>query len=376
MANPQPIVGKVLAWAIAEAGLTPAALDEELGADGAVESWIAEKKPYPNQGQLDAIARTLGRPPSFFFLPEPPRTPGQFASYRVFAGTDTKPGRRTASGLQQARTAQRATEWIRQRTGSSTPEVPKLTKSADIEEAAERLSDWLGWQLKIQTAYASDGRELAQRVRRHLEDRGVIVMHLTLDEGVTRGFSLPSKTAPLIAVNTSDDYRPRVFSYFHELVHLALRSGAVCDVHQEDDKEEKFCNRVAAAILMPRDDFIATARKLGHLARTVADVAFIRSRYRVSLRAAAIRAETLGVGVPGLFDTVDQEAEAKGSGGGGGGGRKKPTLRVDTYGAAFVKVVNQGVLGGVLRDVQAAQLMRMSAREWADARELASRRSA
>lgn len=367
----QPIVGSVLAWAIRDADLDISGLDYELGFRGALSTWTSGEA-KPNKGQLAKIARRLGRPESFFYLPEPPKSSQKSAKFRNFAGTSKNPGPDTEAGLRSARLLQKTARWVRIETDATTVMFPAITVKDAPELAAKRLRKWLGWRLQDQTSSPDhQGIAVAKTLRRKLEDKGILVLHLSLDEEVTRGFSLADDRAPLLAVNTRDDYKPRVFSYVHELAHLALGEGAVCDVHEDDDEVEKFCNRAAAAFLMPEEDFRGHVLKRlrGRKVETLDDVVAIRARYRVSLRAAAIRAENLGLASWGLYERVDRNAELKSGGGGGGqpgNERTKPRIRVDQYGREFIHTVEAGVSAGVLRETQAAELLRISNREWAD----------
>lgn len=376
MANMQPITGLVLRWAIDADGMKPGKLERELGfASGSIAKWMTEAD-QPNQGQLSKIASRLNRPTSFFFLPKPPSAQPLPVEFRKFAGTDETPGRETLDGIRLAGRIQKTTKWVRSEAGLGPVKVPRLKKSDAVEESARKLREWLNWSTAWQIDPSRSDVEVAKGFRAALEAKNIVVMHLSLDEGVTRGFSLASSDAPVIAANTRDPYRARLFSYAHELVHLATRSTSVCDVHESSDVLERFCNRVAAALLMPQDAFRAHVRaKLGQkLVSSVDEVSAIRVRFRVSLRAAAIRAENLGLATYGLYDLVDRTAEVKKGGGRyiPGNERTKPVIRVDEYGASFIRTVESGVQAGVLQDVQAASLLRLSAGEWSTARNLAN----
>lgn len=97
------------------------------------------------------------------------------------------------------------------------------------------------------------------------EARGILVFQtgdVPLDE--MRGFSLNERTLPVIVLNAKDAPRGRVFTLMHEFTHLMLSRGGVCDplrVRREartpDERVEVFCNRVAGAILVPRDAILA-----------------------------------------------------------------------------------------------------------------------
>lgn len=376
MAKLQPITGAVLRWALDAAGLKPSKAEVELNLpNGAVTKWITEAA-QPNQGQLDKLSKRLDRPPTFFFLPEPPKGGAVPVEFRRFAGTTKTPGKETQDGIRLASSIQKTTAWVRQEASLGDVTVPRLHRDDPIEESAAKLRKWLQWSTAWQTMSANSDTVVTKAFRAALETRGLVVMHLSLDEGETRGFSLASDVAPVIAANTRDPNRARLFSYAHELVHIATHSTSVCDVHESSDRLESYCNRVAAALLMPRTEFQAHVQvKLGSAKlATLNDVSAVRAKFKVSLRAAAIRAENLGLGVPGLYDMVNRVAEPKKRGGVyiPGNERTKDRIRVDEYGSTFIRTVESGVAAGVLRDVQAATLLRLSEREWSQARQLAA----
>lgn len=91
-----------------------------------------------------------------------------------------------------------------------------------------------------------------------LEDLGVLVFQ-TSDVPVeeVRGFSINEPRLPVIVLNAKDSIRGRIFTLFHELGHLLLGKGGVCDLEElpfaasSNQRIEVFCNRVAGATLVP-----------------------------------------------------------------------------------------------------------------------------
>lgn len=75
-----------------------------------------------------------------------------------------------------------------------------------------------------------------------------------------RGFSISSGPVPIIVINALDWPRGQVFTLLHEFAHLMLREGGLCDLFEPDSKEgrevEMWCNAVAGATLMPREQFL------------------------------------------------------------------------------------------------------------------------
>lgn len=85
-----------------------------------------------------------------------------------------------------------------------------------------------------------------------LEARGVYVSQRRLDDPTIRAFSKTDLGQALIVVDTGDSPYARSFSLLHEYCHIILRSTGICDLDQHD-AVERYCNRVAAAALMPME---------------------------------------------------------------------------------------------------------------------------
>jgi Zn-dependent peptidase ImmA (M78 family) len=78
-----------------------------------------------------------------------------------------------------------------------------------------------------------------------------------LDHTEFRGFALYDPVAPIIFVNSTDHPAAQIFTLAHELVHIWLRQSALDDIDlMSVQKTERFCNQVAAELLVPMDAFI------------------------------------------------------------------------------------------------------------------------
>ena len=96
------------------------------------------------------------------------------------------------------------------------------------------------------------------------EDKGVLVMQTNthfyrkIAGNEFSGCLLNDDYAPVILLNGSDSPARRLFTLFHELAHLWLNKPGISYVNDESIKTpseriEKFCNEVAAQILIPRE---------------------------------------------------------------------------------------------------------------------------
>ncbi len=106
-----------------------------------------------------------------------------------------------------------------------------------------------------------------------------------------RGFSLHTEVLPVVVVNAKDAPNGRTFTMLHEIAHLALRDGGICDLSQHDhvssatNQVEAFCNAVAAEMLMPRHEFIQDPVVLSYGSEqqwTATDVSALANRFHCS----------------------------------------------------------------------------------------------
>ena len=96
----------------------------------------------------------------------------------------------------------------------------------------------------------------------------------SVDREEVNGFALAESILPIIAVNRKDVPNRRTFSLLHELVHILLKLSGASDLQvdarrpPEDQTVEVFCNRVAAAALMPSAHLLGLESVQAHPGRS------------------------------------------------------------------------------------------------------------
>lgn len=348
-----PINGSVLRWAIQESGISEKSIAENLQvAVGVLRQWESGSA-FPSKTQFAKLLALLKRPSALFFLPEPPDIEPTYAHFR------------RAPKAQESRVAPDEARWIRSATrlqgavslllkemNQEPPKLPRLSPSPSAETAANEQRSVSGVTVQTQLGWPSPSWAFREW-RQALEQQGVFVLHLRLGRASCRGFSVWDDMAPIIAINTAYNFPARIYTIFHEYAHLLTRTNAVCTsfsgpTDASDDEAERWCEKFAASFLLPRSEFLAHVDELRRGARVAdfATVVRLANRFKVSLRAVALRLVDLDRANLELYREVDSRAkvsEQEKHGGGGGKGQKRYERRLDEYGRRLPKVFLEGV---------------------------------
>lgn len=143
--------------------------------------------------------------------------------------------------------------------------VPQFTtyidfKTSTNESISKFVRDLLDLSHYKQSQFRSSS-EAFNYYKETLSEIGVLVFQAgDLELDVMRGISLYFSIFPIIIVNRKDEYNARIFSLFHEFVHILTRTPGVCDnfafINQDQPSVEVKCNKIAAEILVPSSDIL------------------------------------------------------------------------------------------------------------------------
>ena len=265
---------ELLRWARERAGFDLRALADRFPKLAAWEDGVAR----PTLKQIERFAKAMRTPVGYLFLQEPPveripipdfRTRGN--EYREHPSPDL---------LDTIYVCQQRQEWYRDFARSVGVEPLPFAGAArvtdDIVDTAARMRQTLEFDLE-ERRQTPTWTEALRRFISQADELGVLVMcssvvlnnnrrHLEPDE--FRGFAIADDLAPLVFINGADTKAAQMFTLAHELAHVWLGQSAVSDAQASlmpEHNVERWCNRVAAEMLVPLAVLRADYRKRAEL---------------------------------------------------------------------------------------------------------------
>ena len=264
------VAASFYAWAAERSGLDSDELEHKFPK---LRQWESGDQ-SPTLKQLEQFAKTTRTPFGYFFLPAPPDEQVPIPDLRTVG--DRGVLRPSPDLLDTIYQCQQRQDWYRdyaQGIGlDPVPHVGSLSTATPVEEAASAVTAETSFSVERR---GSNWSEAFGYLRDQAEDSGVLVMvsgvvgsntRRRLNPAEFRGFALADPLAPLVFVNGADTKAAQIFTLAHELAHIWLGESALSDADlgvQATDEVERWCNRVAAEVLVPlealQSDFDARA---------------------------------------------------------------------------------------------------------------------
>lgn len=133
-----------------------------------------------------------------------------------------------------------------------------VSSTVSPEQAAKIICKEFGWDA---SGYPKGQDKFAELVSR-MEECGLLVMRNSivgnntarpLDVHEFRGFTLRDHAYALVFLSTSDSKTAQLFSLAHELGHVVQAAPGLSGDQGNENAVEQWCNRFAAALLMPEE---------------------------------------------------------------------------------------------------------------------------
>ena len=288
----------VLRWARKRAGLIPAQLAKKMSVKPErVSDW--ERTGQISIAQADKLAAKTYTPLGYLYLTDPPDEPLPIRDFRTRG--DDPPKRPSVNLLDTVYQMQRRQAWMRddliEGEADSIPFVGAYSLNDSHAEIAAAMRAALG--LKAGWAEeTSNWRDALRFLRNRLDEVGVLVVfngvvgnntYRKLAPTEFLGFALVDEYAPLVFVNSADFIASQMFTLAHEVAHLFVGETGLSVLDKllpVGNETERFCNRVAAEFLVPKQElqgFFSSAKRLANPYQAIA------RKFKVSAIVAARR---------------------------------------------------------------------------------------
>lgn len=240
-------------------------------ADHTVGRWEAGTS-EPTEENVDALARILGYPRSFFDGPVPDEPAPEHVSFRSQSSM--------SASIRDAALAAGAigfmvSDWVEARFNLPQVSVPNLDLHEPEAAAVALRQEW------------GLGERPISNIVHLLESKGVRVFSLSEETLKVNAFSIWRSGKPYVFLNTMKTAESSRFDAAHELGHLVLHQDGSTTGREAEDQANKF----ASALLMPRADVLAHCSRI----YSVDDLVARKLRWRVSVAALAHRLHKVGV---------------------------------------------------------------------------------
>lgn len=310
---------KMLIWARQRVNADPAVVAKRAGTSLAIyQEWEAGER-RPTIKQLQKVAKYLKRPVGQFYLNEPPEEPEpRIEMRRVFGGDPVTDSTAFALEVQACMRYRETARLLYERLGRTPPDVPRTyTVNHDPEQIAATVRfEWFALDVSTQVQWPEAYAAL-RGWREALEDLGVLSFQISrVPMQEARGFAIADRPLPVAAFNSKDSVRGRIFTLIHEFAHILLGTStlhAQFPLNGHDDIED-WCNRFAAALLIPRNDLLQqpVVKQHGEEATwTECEIEMLATRYVVSPAALIRRLQTFERIAEGAYAALREEFDGR-----------------------------------------------------------------
>lgn len=246
----------------------------------------------PTLKQVEGLAKAVHVPIGYLFLPDPPVESVPIPDFRTVGNVHV--GHPSPDLLDTVYICQQRQEWYRDYARSMREDPYSFAGSvrlgSDVEATAALIRKSLVFDLE-ERRQMSTWTDALRRFIAQADELGVLVMcsgvvfnnnkrRLNPDE--FRGFAMADEFAPLVFINGSDSKAAQMFTLAHELAHIWIGQSGVSDSQAgliPEDTVERWCNQIAAELLVPLQVLRAEYQRNAGLQEMVARFA---RRFKVS----------------------------------------------------------------------------------------------
>jgi Zn-dependent peptidase ImmA (M78 family) len=228
---------------------------------------LEEGEKQPTLGELKAFSREYKRTIATLLLSKPPEEKPLPNDRRTIDSNQLGMfHEKSILAIRKARAMANALIELKSDAGI---EIPKFELSASINESPQEVAKRLRASINLDEIQDYENiNDVLEAYIEKIESLGVAIFQLSLTQDNLRGFSLVDEAIPIIGIKRGGEPpTAKIFTLFHEMGHLLLNEGGICDLSFKSNMEiEKWCNEFAAEILIPKAVLLQTVLVQQHQA--------------------------------------------------------------------------------------------------------------
>lgn len=323
----------------------------------------------PKWTQVSKLAKVYNVPELLFFSGEVLDRHKTIPDYRI--GANPKDDEKVRKLINLVVTRQKQLERYAREDGFAKNRLQGSGKGAG---SPKQLAGLIAEKLQIDVVEikkASGRKEALDYLISKAEAKGIFVGKTIAQHQIgvedMRGLYVSHDYCPFIIINRKDSVSAQIFSFVHELSHFFRKSDAVSNslefrkIGRDANPEEVFCNRVAAELLLPENEFIK-----GYYDKR--DIIIVANLYKVSPISIFYRLKELGKIKEGMEHDIergikkemDEGLRAKAEKDRQKSGGSHVNNMRDSNGDLFNRIVQRSYLDNKMGYVEAANLLRFS----------------
>jgi Zn-dependent peptidase ImmA (M78 family) len=295
--------------------------------------------------------------------------------FRSFEGTPIALSYETIATIRKVERRQEALAYLAQIDDSIVPpNLPIHSLKEDPEKLGSGFRQQLGFPVINQLRLTAEQAFMRWRVL--VEDLGVSVYVETFGEDDSRGVSIFFNDFPAIVIDQAEKLSgARSFTLLHECGHLLLRQSGISNFSSRNTVE-RFCNKFAAAFLLPVEAIEAAFPRQALEADepTIAELKAAAIKLCVTISQLALRLEELGRAKPGYFNRVVSVLSPPTPKKRSKGGPEYKYVYLSRYGHHLPDAVFSSLDRGAITPTQASRILEVSPNHFAPIRQVMKER--
>ncbi len=248
---------QVLVWARESLAITRNQASEKTGISAKRLTQLEEGEKPPLFDELKELSKIYKRTIATLLLVQPPKEKPLPPDRRTI-NSKALPTfhEKTIMAIRKARALAQSFIELRNELGI---EVPKLNFVASINDRPQEIAGRIRQLLNLsELREITNINEALDAYIEKIESLGIAVFQLSLTQDGLRGFSITDDVIPIIGIKRGGEpSTAKIFTLFHELGHILLNEGGLCDLSEKTNLEiEKWCNAFSAEVLIPTNEIL------------------------------------------------------------------------------------------------------------------------